>query len=434
VYKAEKKEGAGVAQVLTFVHLKSTEPEKECREIHVLHNVRHPNIVRLMGVYSASRSDNLAFVLAFPEADTDLHSMLARREGRRIGSPLLQHIAMQLAEGLRALHDMEVMHRDFKPANILIYLDQDPMRVAIAGLTRAKRVPHRRVKGKWTAALRVTPLTPGLGTAVYYNAPELLIKPGEAPCELIYGCSADVWSYGCVVYEMLQGVPLVHCVRQDHYAVAAAIIARIGAPPKQAAAQPWVVSCEPMVGVGSLAEELSSSDYWFVREALCWAPQERTTMRGLIGNAWFIGHKRRADALELNSKRSTPARTSSSASATSPGVTSVDEESSWFVPLPPLEYTTSGQVCACSRRCTNAGHSRNSSTPCQCYVLVKGSKLCSICVCSLKPYCLKPRHNSIRCYAHNSLFESLSWPMQAAHLLGEQGQLIRCFCMSEFSV
>ena len=163
------------------------------------------------------------------------------------------------------------------------------MRVVVADLSGAKRVPNRRVRQKLGEAQCQFPHTPMQGTAIY-NAPELLINPAEAPCEFEYGCSADVWSYGCIVFEMLRGVPFVSSDRQDHCAVAAAVIARLGAPKHKAAAQPWLLTCEPLAGLEPLASAASPGDSSFLREMFCWAPQKRTRMGEIISHAWFNAH------------------------------------------------------------------------------------------------------------------------------------------------
>ena len=119
VYKAEKKQTRD-AGVLKFMY-KNKDSEKLYRELHVLNNVKHPNVVGLLGVYSVPDFKQYEFVMAFAEADTDLRCMLARREGHRIGVLLVKIVAMQIAQGLEALHRKHVLHRDLKPANILIY-------------------------------------------------------------------------------------------------------------------------------------------------------------------------------------------------------------------------------------------------------------------------------------------------------------------------
>ena len=83
---------------------------------------------------------------------------------------------------------------------------------------------HQVLVGPHTLA----PVTP------IYGEPELLIEPSGEVCELEYGCSADVWAFGCIVYEMLAGVPLALCHIQNNFSVASAVLARIGLPPQTA--------------------------------------------------------------------------------------------------------------------------------------------------------------------------------------------------------
>ena len=92
-----------------------------------------------------------------------------------------------------------------------------------------------------------------------------------------------------------------------------------------------------------------------------------------------------------------------------------------WTPAPVVAIIFSERVCACGKRCTNKGHSPHAATSCQSKELVKDSPLCDQCVCILRPHCLRPRHNSERCYKHDNLFKQLAWPLQATHLLGFEG-------------
>ncbi len=205
VYKAQAKE-TRESCVLKLVY-KAAGKEQLYRELDVLNKVKHPNVLLLLRACSVP-ADNFEFVMALPEADTDIRCMLARREGHRVGVSLVEILAAQIVQGLDALHTKQVLHRDLKPANILTYLDEDPMRVVIADLARAKRVPNRRAKKKLCNNEGLGPHTPMLGTAIY-TAPELVIEPGVLLRELEYGRSADVWSFGCILVERLAGRHLV---------------------------------------------------------------------------------------------------------------------------------------------------------------------------------------------------------------------------------
>ncbi len=88
VYKAQAKE-TRESCVLKVVY-KAADKETLYRELDVLNNVKHPNVLLLLRACSVPK-DNVEFVMAFPEADTDRRCMLARREGHRAGVSLVQN-------------------------------------------------------------------------------------------------------------------------------------------------------------------------------------------------------------------------------------------------------------------------------------------------------------------------------------------------------
>ena len=82
--------------------------------------------------------------------------------------------------------------------------------------------------------------TRGLGTPLY-EAPELVLSHDE--CYVGYGLGADIWAFGCVVFEMVAGQPFVFASPQDRIS---AMVARLGNPPTLA-------GVASMQGVSSLA-------------------------------------------------------------------------------------------------------------------------------------------------------------------------------------
>ena len=94
-----------------------------------------------------------------------------------------------MLNGLKYLHELKIMHRDMKPANLLIDKN-DVLKIADFGLARLyndqdkDKVYSPQVASRW------------------YRAPEILWG-----CQT-YGPSIDMWATGCVFAEMLRGVPL----------------------------------------------------------------------------------------------------------------------------------------------------------------------------------------------------------------------------------
>lgn len=89
-------------------------------------------------------------------------------------------ILIQVVIGLKALHDMNVMHRDIKSANIFMFKDQ---RVKLGDMNVSKKANHEGLNYTQTG-------TP------YYASPEVW---RDEP----YTIKSDMWSMGCILYEMI---------------------------------------------------------------------------------------------------------------------------------------------------------------------------------------------------------------------------------------
>ena len=164
------------------------------REAQVLASLNHPNIAQIHGLEDAGGVR--ALVMELVEGPT-----LADRIAQG-AIPLDEAlpIARQIAEALEAAHDLGIIHRDLKPANIKIRADGtvkvldfglakalDP-----AGSARAATLPIlRRCRCRRTAAGVI------LGTAAY-------MAPEQARGKAV-DRRADIWAFGCVLYEMLTG-------------------------------------------------------------------------------------------------------------------------------------------------------------------------------------------------------------------------------------
>jgi serine/threonine protein kinase len=139
---------------------------------------------------------NLARVLEAGEADGRLYLAVRYVDGRSLADrlaadgplevPELVRLAAQVGAGLDALHRRGIVHRDVKPANLLLAAD-GPAVVADFGLARNRA---------WTVLTR-----PGqvLGT-LDYLAPELIRGEPADPM-------SDLYALGCVLYECLAGAP-----------------------------------------------------------------------------------------------------------------------------------------------------------------------------------------------------------------------------------
>ena len=210
------------------------------REVAVLQKLDHPNIVKLLQVFPACAGRE-ATVLAFPVVDTDLYAFL-RRRGGLVSALMAQDFSLQLALALQHIHERSVMHRDLKPANILVMLDQVGKTILqVADFSRARELPRhtrRRLRDKAVvnnASIKLNTCVQGLTLGVCtlcYCAPELLCcQDGDNRVEEASGCygtQVDIWSFWCIVFELLAADYFVWGV--SNAGVLAACIRRLGEP------------------------------------------------------------------------------------------------------------------------------------------------------------------------------------------------------------
>jgi eukaryotic-like serine/threonine-protein kinase len=166
------------------------------REAQVLASLNHRNIAHVYGLEAADGVQ--ALVMELVEGPTLAHRIAIGP----IPAAEALRIAKQLAEALEAAHEQDIVHRDLKPANIKVRLD-GTVKVLDFGLAKSLAP----VVAGATAATQSTtscgqPMTRAgifLGTAAY-------MSPEQARGEAV-DKRADIWAFGCVLYEMLTGRP-----------------------------------------------------------------------------------------------------------------------------------------------------------------------------------------------------------------------------------
>ncbi len=165
------------------------------REAKVLASLNHPNIAAIYGFHEVNGVRFLAMELVPGE---DLAERLKRGS---IPFPEAMEIAGQIAEALEAAHDQGIVHRDLKPANVRLTPD-GKVKVLDFGLSKAIEGNTTSSPGR-DAAMSPTITSLGtvagviLGTAAYMSPEQARGKPVDR--------RADVWAFGCLIFEMLSG-------------------------------------------------------------------------------------------------------------------------------------------------------------------------------------------------------------------------------------
>ncbi|MHC4385165.1 MAG: protein kinase domain-containing protein, partial [Planctomycetota bacterium] len=165
------------------------------REARLLATLHHPNIAAVYGLEEVEGARYL--VLEYVEGD-DLSEILTRG-----AIPLDEalSIARQIADAVETAHAKGVIHRDLKPGNVKITPD-GTAKVLDFGLAKTVVDDPGTASGLISSPTVVTlnsPTVPGviLGTAGY-------ISPEQARAKVV-DRRTDVWSFGCILYEMLTG-------------------------------------------------------------------------------------------------------------------------------------------------------------------------------------------------------------------------------------
>jgi len=169
-------------------------PITSIREINILMNYQHENIVNIKEVVYGSTSDKIFCVMEF--VDFELKSLLCDTFIDKKSNKIIKRIFnlsqikslfYQLLKGVNFIHNNWIIHRDLKTSNLL-YSKKGILKIADFGLARKYGNPLKLY----------TPLV----VTLWYRAPELLLN-----CEK-YGTAIDIWSCGCILAELFLGEPL----------------------------------------------------------------------------------------------------------------------------------------------------------------------------------------------------------------------------------
>jgi cyclin-dependent kinase 2 len=205
------------------------------RELNMLHTLReHPNIITLNKVIfgetvegtnfqpltgedrSLQRDDAVHFI--FPRAEKDLHEFIYDEEDESF-----THIKKYLVDmllGVEYIHNNHIIHRDIKPGNILLFPD-NVVKICDFGFSKPYTIQGDQ--------------TPGIVT-VTYRAPEIILSDPN------YDYKIDVWSLGCVFFELVAKKPLVVESEDDNFKLMKNVLEVIEKPLNTVQFKEWITN------------------------------------------------------------------------------------------------------------------------------------------------------------------------------------------------
>ncbi|XP_068145645.1 cyclin-dependent kinase 10 [Drosophila tropicalis] len=245
-------------------------PVSGLREIMILKQCRHENIVQLREVVVGKSLDSIFLVMDFCEQD--LASVLDNMPQPFTESEV-KCITLQVLRALKYMHARYIIHRDLKVSNLLM-TDKGCIKVADFGLARLYCNPPK-------------PMTPQMVT-LWYRAPELLLGSRT------YTAAVDMWAFGCILGELLIGKPLLP--GNSEIAQLDLIIELLGAPSKSIwpgftelpALQNFTLSQQPYNNLKSKFQALRPAGRALLNLLFIYNPSTRATAVECLNSKYFV--------------------------------------------------------------------------------------------------------------------------------------------------
>ena len=185
VYRAKDQKGQEI-YALKKIRLQAEEegiPSTAIREISLLKELNHINIVKLYEVLHSVKK----LTLVFEYVEQDLKKIIDSTNGKGLEMKYVKSFLYQLLKGVDYIHKHKVLHRDLKPQNLLINKD-NIVKIGDFGLARGYGIPVKNYTNEVVT--------------LWYRPPDVLLG------NKTYGTTVDMWSIGCIFAEMVLGKPL----------------------------------------------------------------------------------------------------------------------------------------------------------------------------------------------------------------------------------
>ena len=182
VYKVRRKADNNIYALkkVNLQKLKDKEKQNALNEVRILASIKSPFVISYKEAFIEESDKSLCLVMEYADRG-DLYQKIVqfKKSNCLIEETDVWRIFIQMTRGLKALHDLQILHRDLKSANIFLFSDGS----AKIGDCNVSKVVYKGLGYTQTG-------TP------YYASPEVW---NDDP----YDSKSDIWSLGCVTYEML---------------------------------------------------------------------------------------------------------------------------------------------------------------------------------------------------------------------------------------
>ena len=255
-------------------------PLTALREIMILKRLSHKNIMDLLEVVTSKNKKNQIpkVYLVFEYMDNDLAGIIDRKFN--FNKSQIKYIMYEMLNGLKYLHKNCIFHRDLKPQNILIN-NKGEVKIGDFGLARI--VNYNALRKKYTNKVVTVP----------YRAPELFL--GEEG----YDGEVDIWSMGCIFWELLTGNMLF---RENENYVFLEICKKMGTPnekiwpgiskyPKYEHVVPKIDYKREIENISKKYDKIDDVTFDLFDKMMKWDPKNRIKIDDIFKHEYFNEHE-----------------------------------------------------------------------------------------------------------------------------------------------
>ena len=183
VYLVKRKKDSKIYALKSVIlsNLSKNQQESSVNEVRILASVHHQNVISYKEAFWDDNTSSLNIVMEFAD-DGDLYTKIKKMKEEKIffEEKTIWDYTIQIIQGLKSLHDKNIMHRDLKSENIFL-TKKHKCKIGDMNVSKV-------LKEKLLMTQTGTP---------YYASPEVWMnKP--------YSFKSDLWSIGCVIYEMCE--------------------------------------------------------------------------------------------------------------------------------------------------------------------------------------------------------------------------------------